>query len=71
MRERQAAQHAELRVGGAELALDRLQRRRQHLRPIDDVGDVAERQQSEDVVPVPRLRQETRIAGLEARLGAS
>ena len=58
----------ELRVGGAELALDRLQRRRQHLRPIDDVGDVAERQQPEDVVPVPRLRQETRAVG--SRLGA-
>src|SRR5215468_5458614 len=66
-RERQARENAELRVGGVELALDRLQRRGQHLGTIGDVGHVADRQQREDVVPVPLLGQQGRYSRLAAR----
>src|SRR5215468_2982157 len=66
-RERQARENAELRVGGVELALDRLQRRGQHLGTIGDVGHVADRQQREDVVPVPLLGQQSRCLRLATR----
>ena len=57
-RERNAAQHAELKVGRAELLLDRLERRREDLRPIHHVDDVADCQRQQDIAPVPGLAQQ-------------
>ena len=56
--ERDAAQQSELKVGRAELRLDRLERGRENLRPVHHVDDVADCQRQQDIAPVPGLAQQ-------------
>src|SRR5262249_5338732 len=56
--EGQSRQHPQLKIAGVEFALDGLERRGEHLRPIDGVHHVANGQHAEHVVPVGRGRQQ-------------
>ena len=65
--ERDAGQHTHLKVAGAEVPLDGLERRRQDLRTIHGVEHVTQREGAEHVVRVPGL-QERRV-GVRRRCG--